>query len=89
MAVENGKEITDRTVEAFGSVVEDIEKANSDVEKITGMVRQNVETVSDAVRQIERISIVVERNVEISQNTKRVSTNMAEITGKLLEMVES
>lgn len=89
MAVENGKEITDRTVEAFGSVVEDIEKANSDVEKITGMVRQNVETVSDAVRQIERISSVVERNVEISQNTKRVSTNMAEITGKLLEMVES
>ena len=53
------------------------------------MVRQNVETVSDAVRQIERISSVVERNVEISQNTKRVSTNMAEITGKLLEMVES
>ena len=57
--------------------------------KITEMVRQNVNIVSDAVKQIERISTVVEKNVEISQNTKRVSSNMAEITGKLLEMVES
>lgn len=89
MAVENGKEITERTAEAFGSVVEDIEKANSDVEKITEMVRQNVNTVSDAMQQIERISTVVERNVEISQNTKLVSSNMADIAGKLLEMVES
>ena len=89
MAVENGKEITERTAEAFGSVVEDIEKANSDVEKITEMVRQNVNTVSDAMQQIERISTMVERNVEISQNTKLVSSNMADIAGKLLEMVES
>lgn len=89
MAVENGKEITERTAEAFGSVVEDIEKANSDVEKITEMVRQNVNTVSGAMQQIERISTVVERNVEISQNTKLVSSNMADIAGKLLEMVES
>ena len=88
-AVENGKKITDRTAAAFSSVVGDIEKANSDVGKITEMVRQNVNIVSDAVKQIERISTVVEKNVEISQNTKRVSSNMAEITGKLLEMVES
>ncbi len=81
--------IMERTAEAFGSVVEDIEKANSDVEKITEMVRQNVNTVSGAMQQIERISTVVERNVEISQNTKLVSSNMADIAGKLLEMVES
>lgn len=89
MAVEKGKEITERTAEAFSSVVGDIEKANSDVEIVTEMVRKNVDTVSDAVKQIERISNVVERNVEISQNTKLVSSNMAEITAKLLEMVES
>ena len=34
-------------------------------------------------------SEVVEQNVEISHNTKQASSNMAEITGKLLEMVES
>lgn len=88
MAVENGKEITNRTAEAFNSVVGDIERANSTVGKITEMVRQNVEIVSDAMKQIERISTVVEKNVEISQDTKLVSSNMAEITGKLLKMVE-
>ncbi|MCM1263423.1 MAG: methyl-accepting chemotaxis protein [Butyrivibrio sp.] len=89
LAVESGKEITDKTAETFSSVVEDIEKTNADVGKITGMVRDNVSTVADAVKQIESISAVVERNVEISQNTKRVSANMAEITGKLLDIVES
>ena len=59
------------------------------MEKITEMVRQNVQTVEHAVDQIGRISNVVEENVQISQNTKQVSSNMADITGKLLEMVES
>ena len=52
------------------------------------MVHQNVDIVSDAVRQIERISSVVDENVRISQDTKQVSSNMADITGKLLEIVE-
>lgn len=89
LAVESGKEITDKTAETFCSVVEDIGRANADVEKITGLVRDNVSIVSDAVKQIESISAVVEKNVEISQNTKRVSANMAEITGKLMDIVES
>ncbi len=89
LAVEDGQAITEQTVEAFGIVVENIEKANRDVEKITDMVRQNVQTVEHAVDQIGRISNVVEENVQISQNTKQVSSNMADITGKLLEMVES
>lgn len=89
MAVENGKEITNRTAEAFNSVVGDIERANSTVGKITELVRQNVDIVSDAMKQIDRISTVVEKNVDISQDTKLVSSNMAEITGKLLKMVES
>lgn len=87
-AVEDGKEITDKTAEAFNIVVENIEKASSDVEKITGMVRENMGIVTNAVSQIERISDVVERNVGISHNTKQASSNMADITGKLLEIVE-
>ncbi len=87
-AVEEGKEITDRTAEAFGVVVKNMETASSDVEKVTDMVRGNVGIVTNAVSQIQRISNVVERNVEISHNTKQASSNMADITGKLLEIVE-
>lgn len=87
-AVESGKRITDQTVKAFGVVAEDIEKSNRDVLAITDMVRQNVSIVEGAVSQIGRISGVVEENVQISQNTKQASSNMADITGKLLELVE-
>lgn len=87
-AVESGRQITDRTAEAFDIAVENIEHANQDVERITGMARQNVEIVTHATEQIERISNVVEKNVQVSHNTKQVSSNMADITGKLLEMVE-
>lgn len=88
-AVEDGRAITDQTVEAFGVVVETIEQTDRDIVEITDMVRQNVDIVSHAVSQIERISNVVEENVQISQNTKQVSSNMADITGQLLEIVES
>lgn len=87
-AVEDGKGITDRTAEAFCVVVENIQRASGNVERITGMVRENMGIVTDAVGQIGRISDVVERNVEISHNTKQASSNMADITGKLLEIVE-
>lgn len=88
-AVEDGRAITDQTVEAFGVVVETIEQTDHGIVEITNMVRQNVDIVSQAVSQIERISNVVEENVQISQNTKQVSSNMADITGKLLKIVES
>lgn len=87
-AVESGKKITDQTAEAFDTAVENIRNADKDVEKITNMVRQNVEIVIHATEQIEKISNVVEKNVQVSHNTKQVSSNMADITGKLLEMVE-
>ena len=87
-AVESGKKITDQTVNAFGMVAEDIEKSNQDVLAITDMVRQNVDIVEGAVSQITRIATVVEENVQISQNTKQASSNMADITSKLLELVE-
>lgn len=87
-AVESGKEITDQTAEAFDVVVDNIEKAGGSVKEITRMVKENVDIVTHAVSQIERISHVVEENVQISENTKQVSANMAEITGELLQMVE-
>lgn len=87
-AVESGKKITDQTVNAFGVVARDVEKSNRDVLAITEMVRQNVDIVAGAVSQIGRITGVVEENVQISQNTKQASSNMADITGKLLELVE-
>lgn len=87
-AVESGKQLTDQTVEAFDAAVKDIEKASHDVEGITGMVKQNVDIVSNAVGQMERISHVVDENMSISQNTKQVSTNMADVAGKLLDIVE-
>ena len=86
--MEDGKEITDQTVASFDMVVEDIQKTNRDIEQITNMVRQNVDSVSHAVQEIERISGVVEGNVQISHDTKQVSSHMADITGKLLEMIE-
>ena len=87
-AVESGKRITDQTVEAFGAAVQNIEMANHDVEKIAVMVRRNMDIVSDAVGQIQRISNVVEENIHISHGTKQVSSNMADITGKLLELID-
>ena len=87
-AVEDGKGITEKTAEAFGMVVENIQTAGCNVEKITGMVRENMGIVTNAVSQIRRISDVVEQNVEISHSTKQASSHMADITGKLLEIVE-
>ncbi len=87
-AIENGKMITDKTVEAFEAAVKDIERTGRDVEDITDMVRHNVDSVSDAVSQMGRISNVVEENMRISQNTKQASSNMADVAGKLMDMVE-
>ena len=87
-AVEDCKGITEKTAEAFGMLVENIQTASCNVEKITGMVRENMGIVTNAVSQIRRISDVVEQNVEISHSTKQASSHMADITGKLLEIVE-
>lgn len=88
-AVEKGKEITDSTAAAFAGVVENMEKASSDVGEISKMTQRNVDIVTSAVGQIDRISSVVEENVRISQDTKQVSSDMADITGKLLQLVDA
>lgn len=52
------------------------------------MVHENISIVEHAVTEISKISNVVNTNVEISQNSKQISTNMAEITGHLMEIIK-
>lgn len=88
-AVSEGQSIMEQTVNRFGDVVQNIEQSRDDVEKIANMVHQNVEIVHSAVEQLGQITDVVEENVHISHDTKEVSMNMAQITGNLLDMIES
>ncbi len=87
-AVEEGRLITKKTAEEFASVVTEIEEASRSVKEITGMVKQNVDTVSQVVEGLDVITDVVEKNIQISQNSKAVSEQMAGEAGKLLELVE-
>lgn len=86
-AVKEGQKITEQTVSTFGLVVENIEQSRKDVEEISYMVQQNVSVVDLAVKQLIQISNVVTDNVDISQNTKEVSSHMADITNNLLEII--
>ena len=88
-AVKEGQDITEQTVGTFGLVVENIEQSRKDVEEISRMVAQNVSIVDLAVKQLTQISSVVTENVDISQNTKEVSSNRADTTNNLLEMIEA
>lgn len=88
-AVEEGQKIARQTADTFSVVVENIERSRQDVEEISHMVQQNMDIVKCAASQLEQISDVVEENVLISQNTKEVSANMADITGSLLEMIDN
>ncbi len=89
LAVKEGQDITEQTVNTFGVVVKNIEQSRQDVESISQMVQQNVSIVDLAVRQLVQITNVVTENVDISQNTKEASSNMADITDSLLEMIEA
>lgn len=88
-AVKEGQDITEQTVSTFSVVVENIEQSRKDVEEISHMVQKNVSIVDLAVKQLTQISNVVTENVDISQNTKEVSSSMAEITNNLLKMIEA
>ena len=87
-AVEEGRLITKKTAQELASVVTEIEEASRSVKEITGMVKQNVDTVSQVVEGLDVIADVVEKNIQISQNSKAVSEQMAGEAGKLLELVE-
>lgn len=88
-AIKEGQDITEKTVSTFGVVAQNIEQSVKDVEDISGMVQQNVSIVDLAAKQLVQISNVVTENVNISQNTKEVSSNMADITNNLLNIIES
>ena len=86
-AINEGLKLTKDTATAFGSVVQEIERANTGVEEIAEMVRKNVAVVGQAVAELEKITSVVNANAEISESSKQISANMADITGRLLNIV--
>lgn len=86
-AINEGLKLTKDTATAFGSVVQEIERANTGVEEIAEMVRKNVAVVGQAVAELEKITSVVNANAEISESSKQISANMADITERLLNIV--
>ena len=86
-AINEGLKLTKDTAAAFGSVVQEIERANTGVEEIAKMVRKNVAVVGQAVAELEEITSVVNANAEISESSKQISANMADITERLLNIV--
>ena len=86
-AINEGLKLTKDTAAAFGSVVQEIERANTGVEEIAEMVRKNVAVVGQAVAELEKITSVVNANAEISESSKQISANMADITERLLNIV--
>jgi len=86
-AINEGMKLTQDTAVAFGSVVDEIERANTEVEQIARLVRGNVSIVGQAVTEIDKITTVVNTNAEISENSKQISANMAAITDRLLNIV--
>lgn len=86
-AISEGSKLTKDTAAAFGNVVEEIKRANAEVEQIAEMVRKNVAVVGQAVTEIDKITYVVKANAEISENSKQISTNMADITERLFNIV--
>ena len=86
-AISEGLKLAQDTAATFGSVVEEIECVNTEVEKIAGMVRKNVAVVGQAVNEIGKITHVANANAEISESSKQISINMADITERLLNIV--
>lgn len=87
-AIDEGKKITENTVQNYGQLVAIIKKADSDVEMVSSMIRGNVGVVNDAANAINKIEEVVNDNVAISQNSKQISEEMATITNKIVSLVE-
>lgn len=86
-AISEGLKLTKDTAATFVNVVEQIEHANTEVEQIAEMVRKNVAVVGQAAAEIEKITHVVNANSEISDSSKQISSNMADITERLLNIV--
>ena len=75
-------------MEIFGNVVETIGHANTEVEQIVDMIRKNAEAASLTATEMDKIRNVTNTNTEISEESKQISANMADITKRLLNIVE-
>lgn len=88
-AVNSGTETTETTIDGFNAVADVIADVEKAVEDVAELVRENVHLVSEAVNEINKISRVVDTNIEISHNSKQISSDMAEITTKLMDIVKT
>lgn len=86
-AVSDGLALAQDTASIFGNVVKEIEHANTEVKQIANMVRKNAADVERTATEMDKIRNVVDNNAQISESSKRISVNMADITGRLLNMV--
>ncbi len=86
-AVSEGLALTQDTAVIFGNLVKEIERANAETERIAEMVRRNAATVSQTMTEMDEIKKVMNANVEISESSRQISANMADITERLLNIV--
>lgn len=86
-AISEGLALTQDTATIFGSVVEEIELANTEAERIADMVRKNAAVVGQTATEMNKIKNVMNANTEISEGSRRISANMASITDRLLNIV--
>lgn len=86
-AVSEGLALTQDTAVIFGNLVKEIERANAETERIAEMVRKNAATVSQTMTEMDEIKKVMNANVEISESSRQISANMADITERLLSIV--
>ncbi len=87
-AVKEGKLVADNTAAEFENVVGIIRQVDTEVDSVAEMVRGNVSAVSRAVNEIDKIETVVDRNVEIAHSSKQVSSDIVDITGQLMDLVQ-
>ncbi len=85
-AVSDGLVLAQDTSSTFGNVVKEIEHANAEVKRIAGMVRKNAADVEHTATEMDKIRNVMDNNAQISESSKRISVNMADITDRLLNM---
>ncbi len=86
-AVSEGLAMAEETTSIFGNVVKEIKHANVEVDRIAEMVRKNASDVERTATEMDKIRNVMDNNAQISETSKRISVNMADITNRLLNMV--
>ena len=79
--------MAEETTSIFGNVVKEIKHANVEVDRIAEMVRKNASDVERTATEMDKIRNVMDNNAQISETSKRISVNMADITNRLLNMV--